>query len=73
VHYGRATDVLAKRNAAIQHAWMQHPRRFHPHGPATYALTDSVYINRPPLEQLGATTNQIIDSTNATNRCLTNV
>ena len=72
VHYGRATDVLAKRNAAIQHAWMQHPRRFHPHGPATYALTDSVYINRPSLEQLDATTNQIIDSTNATNRCLTN-
>jgi hypothetical protein len=38
VHYGRAYDVLAKRNAAMQQARLQHPRRFHPSGPAPYAL-----------------------------------
>lgn len=31
VHYGRAHDVLAKRNATMQHVWPQQPRGFRPH------------------------------------------
>jgi len=56
VHYGRAHEVLAKRNAAMRQAWVQHPRRFHPTGPATYALANTVYINRPSLDQSEAPT-----------------
>jgi putative transposase len=51
VHYGRAADVLVKRNAAMQRARLQHPRRFRPTGPATYALANAVYINRPLSDQ----------------------
>jgi putative transposase len=47
VHFGRAQEVLARRNAAMQQAWQQHPRRFHPRGPAMYALPNAVYINKP--------------------------
>lgn len=50
VHFGRAQEVLAQRNVAMQQAWQQHPRRFHPGGPATYALPNAVYINRPNEE-----------------------
>jgi putative transposase len=66
VHYGRAHNVLAKRNAAMQQVWAQQPRRFRPTGPAAYALTDTVYINRPALEQQSAAsiqeTNILTDS-----------
>lgn len=65
VHYGRAQDVLTKRNAAMQHTWLRHPRRFHPSGPAAYALADAAYINRPPFDRSGAA-NQ-----DETNQCLT--
>jgi putative transposase len=51
VHYGRAHEVLTKRNATMQHARARHPQRFHPSGPARYALTDSVYINKPAPAQ----------------------
>lgn len=54
VHYGRAQDVLAKRNAAMQQVWVQQPQRFRPTGPAPYTLADTVYINRPMLEQQSA-------------------
>ena len=47
VHFGRAQEVLAKRNAVLHHAWQQHPRRFHPGGPASRALPSAVYINKP--------------------------
>jgi putative transposase len=67
VHYGRAQDVLAKRNAAMQQVWLQHPRRFRPAGPATYALTDTVYINRPSSEYPEATDQNVLD------QCLTSV
>lgn len=47
VHFGRAQEMLAKRNELMQQVWKQHPRRFHPRGPAQHALTSAVYINRP--------------------------
>jgi putative transposase len=68
VHYGRAQNVLAKRNAAMQHIWVQQPRRFRPTGPAPYALTDTVYINRPTIEQPSASnqeTNTLTDGERA--------
>lgn len=48
VHFGRAQIVLARRNAVLQQAWKQHPRRFRPNGPAQRALPSVVYINKPP-------------------------
>jgi putative transposase len=51
VHFGRARDGLARRNAAMQQAWQQHPRRFQPCGPAVHALPSAVYINRPNDDQ----------------------
>lgn len=47
VHFGRAQEVLARRNALLQDAWKQHPRRFRPSGPAHRALPNAVYINKP--------------------------
>lgn len=47
VHFGRAQAVLASRNAVLQHAWKQHPKRFRPNGPVQRALPSAVYINRP--------------------------
>jgi len=47
VHFGRAQEMLAKRNELMQQVWKQHPRRFNPRGPAQHALTSAVYINRP--------------------------
>jgi transposase InsO family protein len=47
VHFGRAQTVLARRNAVLQDVWKQHPRRFHPNGPAQRALPSAVYINKP--------------------------
>jgi putative transposase len=72
VHYGRAHEVLAKRNAAMQRARLQNPRRFHPSGPAPYALANSVYINRPSLDHLEATIQDATDSISETDPCLTN-
>jgi putative transposase len=47
VHFGRAQSVLASRNAVLQQAWNQHPRRFRPNGPAQRTLPSIVYINKP--------------------------
>jgi putative transposase len=51
VHFGRAREVLAKRSEAMQRAWQQHPRRFHPSGPAAHAIPQIVYLNRPAIDQ----------------------
>jgi putative transposase len=74
VHYGRAADVLVKRNVTMQQAWLQHPRRFHRLGPATYALANPVYINRPSSDENESAVSESaqVDSTNVTTRCLTN-
>jgi len=47
VHFGRAQEVLTRRNAVLQEVWKQHPRRFRPNGPAQRALPSAVYINKP--------------------------
>jgi hypothetical protein len=56
----------------MQQARLQHPRRFHPSGPTPYALADSVYINRPSLDQPEATNQRATDTINETDPCLTN-
>jgi transposase InsO family protein len=47
VHFGRAQEVLAHRNAVLQEVWKQHPRRFRPNGPTQRTLPSAVYINKP--------------------------
>lgn len=47
VHFGRAQEILARRNAVLQHAWKQQPQRFRPNGPVQRALPNAVYINKP--------------------------
>ena len=51
VHFGRSHEMLARRNAAMQQAWQQHPLRFRSAGPATHALPSAVYINKPTEDQ----------------------
>ncbi len=47
VHYGKADQVLARRQAALAEAYAAHPERF-PNGPPTVKpLPDAVYINPP--------------------------
>jgi putative transposase len=53
VHFGRAQEVLARRDEVMQRAWQQHPRRFHPNGPASRALPSTVYINKPMQSENG--------------------
>jgi transposase InsO family protein len=67
VHFGRAHDVLAQRNATMLLAWQKHPERFRPTGPAIRALPRAVYINKPE-EQTQSETTATID----TDHCLTN-
>jgi putative transposase len=51
VHFGRAQEMLANRNATMQLAWQRHPERFAPNGPTIRALPNAVYINRPTDDQ----------------------
>jgi putative transposase len=55
VHFGRAHQILAQRNAAMQLAWHRYPRRFHCGGPAMRALPNAVYINRPTPDDVDKT------------------
>lgn len=66
VHFGRARDVLARRSEAMQRASQQHPRRFHRSGPATHAIPQIVYINRPENEN--EVENQALTSTGCETR-----
>ena len=47
VHFGRAQEILAKRNELMQQVWKQHPRRFNPRGPAT-ACADERGLHQQP-------------------------
>jgi putative transposase len=67
VHFGRAREALAKRSETMQRAWRRHPRRFHPDGPAPYALPQIVYINRPALDQRNENAAVIRESIEPTN------
>lgn len=75
VHLGRSHEVLAQRNAAMQQAWQQHPRRFHSSGPATHTLPSAVYINKPTEDQEHPNVDDALRmkiATTTTDRCLTN-
>lgn len=71
VHFGRAHNVLANRNAAMQLAWQRHPRRFRPHGPAVHALPPAVYINKPTDEMQSDQTLRHTIAENTSAQCLT--
>jgi len=48
VHEGRADEVLAKRNAALDAAFAVHPERFPRGAPKVRPLPEAVWINPPP-------------------------
>lgn len=47
VHYGRAEQVLAQRQAVLHQAYQQHPERFVKGPPTPPALPAAVWINAP--------------------------
>ena len=47
VHFGRANDVLAQRQAALDAAYRRHPERFTAGPPRVPTLPSAVYINPP--------------------------
>ena len=47
VYYGKAEEVLARRQAALDGAYTAHPERFPNGPPAVKALPPAVYINPP--------------------------
>ena len=54
VHYGKADEVLARRQRSLDRAYAARPDRF-PHGaPTTKSLPEAVYINPPEHPALGS-------------------
>ena len=49
VQYCRADDILAHRQQALNHAFVQHPERFKYIEPTIAALPKAVWIN-PPVQ-----------------------
>lgn len=47
VHYGRADEVLARRQATLNAAFHAHPERFPRGRPRVPHLPDAAYINPP--------------------------
>jgi len=54
VHYGRATEVLTARQAALNAAHAANPERFPAGAPTVQPLPSAVYIN-PPSQAAGST------------------
>ena len=52
VHYGRAAEVLAARQKALDAAFAAHPERFVNKPPAPLALPPAVWINPPIIKDL---------------------
>ena len=50
VHYGRAAEVLANRQAVLDKAFEAHPERFVARAPVTATLPEAAWIN-PPARQ----------------------
>jgi putative transposase len=48
VHYGRADDLIRKRQQVLDGAFQDHPERFVRRPPIHPALPDTVWINQPP-------------------------
>jgi putative transposase len=51
VHFGRADEVLQRRQWVLQHAYDRHPERFVRGTPHPAALPEAVWINPPKAEQ----------------------
>ena len=49
VHYGRASQVLEKRERTLRLAWSQHPERFVHGTPKPQPLPKEVWINPPAV------------------------
>ena len=48
VHYGRAPEIIVKRQQVLDSAFQAHPERFPRKPPRHPALPASVWINKPP-------------------------
>ncbi len=57
VHLGRADDVLATKQQALDRAFAAHPERFPNGPPKVQALPEAVYINPPQPAPGGASSN----------------
>jgi putative transposase len=51
VHFGRAAEILEKRNAFLEQTRGMRPDRFRHSTPAHFALASTVYINKPGEEE----------------------
>jgi transposase InsO family protein len=49
VHYGKATEILARRQATLDAAFAQNPKRFGGRRPSAGQLPEEVWINAPAL------------------------
>jgi transposase InsO family protein len=49
VHYGEATEILARRQATLDAAFAQNPQRFGGRRPSAGKLPDQVWINAPAV------------------------
>ncbi len=47
VHFGRAADVLTRREAVLREAWAARPERFVSGKPKLQTLPEAVWINPP--------------------------
>ena len=65
VHYGRASQVLEKRERTLRLAWSQHPERFVHGTPKPQPLPKEVWINPP-----GRDHDTTACSVNLNRRCL---
>ena len=49
VHFGRADEIIARREAVLREAWLAHPDRFVAGEPKPKPLPEAVWINPPTL------------------------
>ena len=50
VHYGKAEEVIGKRNEVLMQAFLEHPDRFKWKIPKAPELPNAVWINPPKLD-----------------------
>lgn len=51
VHYGRAPEILKRREASLLEAFKKHPNRFKGRAPVPGHVPEAVWINPPPPEE----------------------
>jgi len=60
VHYGKAEEVIAKRNEVLLEAFLRHPERFKGKVPEAPKLPEKVWINRPEEKEADSSIIQLI-------------